>query len=66
MSEDRADEIRRKAHALWENSGRPEGEDERFWHLSESDIAFHEEQLAPDRGGLASGPAATSGIASGL
>ena len=32
MSDDREDRIRKRAHALWEQNGRPEGQHEEHWH----------------------------------
>ena len=32
MSDDREDRIRKRAHALWEQNGRPEGRHEEHWH----------------------------------
>ncbi|UFZ04167.1 DUF2934 domain-containing protein [Bradyrhizobium ontarionense] len=43
--------IRDRAHALWEQSGRPEGRQDEFWHQAEHDIQemeqLHEEATAP-------------------
>jgi hypothetical protein len=66
MEEDREQEIRQKAYALWERSGRPEGEDQRFWRLAEADSAFEDEKRGPQRQVSSSGTAQTGGIASGL
>ncbi len=35
---DRENQIRRRAHELWEKAGRPDGEDERFWKEAEQEI----------------------------
>jgi hypothetical protein len=32
------DEIRRRAHELWERSGRPVGLDDEFWYRAERDL----------------------------
>ena len=34
----REDRIRRRAHELWEEAGRPDGQDDRFWREAEADI----------------------------
>ncbi|HLG82879.1 MAG TPA: DUF2934 domain-containing protein [Bradyrhizobium sp.] len=32
------DQIRARAHQLWERAGRPEGRDEEFWHQAEREL----------------------------
>ncbi|GLH77313.1 hypothetical protein SSBR45G_22210 [Bradyrhizobium sp. SSBR45G] len=48
---DQADRIRERAHALWEQAGRPEGRQDEFWHQAEREIGemeqLHEEATAP-------------------
>jgi hypothetical protein len=48
MSGDREEQIRRRAHELWEQSGRPEGRETEFWLQAERELsrdeAFQEEQ----------------------
>jgi hypothetical protein len=36
-------EIRKRAHQLWEAAGKPEGQEERFWH--EAERLLKEEQI---------------------
>jgi hypothetical protein len=33
------DKIRDRAYALWEAAGSPEGDDQRFWHQAERELA---------------------------
>ncbi|WP_424811338.1 DUF2934 domain-containing protein [Roseococcus sp. YIM B11640] len=37
--------IRERAHRLWEESGSPEGDDQRFWFLARIEIDQEEAQL---------------------
>lgn len=39
------DEIARRAYALWEENGRPDGEHERHWHEAERQL--HDQPPAP-------------------
>jgi hypothetical protein len=32
------DEIRVRAHQLWEQAGKPDGRDEEFWHQAEREL----------------------------
>ncbi|MGJ5180070.1 DUF2934 domain-containing protein [Bradyrhizobium oligotrophicum] len=45
------DRIRERAHALWEQSGRPEGREDEFWYRAEHEIRemeqLHDEATAP-------------------
>jgi hypothetical protein len=34
------DAIRHRAHALWEEAGRPDGRDEEFWHRAREELAL--------------------------
>jgi hypothetical protein len=38
MTEPTNDEIRIRAHQLWEEAGKPEGREEEFWHLAEQEL----------------------------
>jgi hypothetical protein len=38
MAKPTEDEIRTRAHALWEQAGKPEGRENEFWHLAERDL----------------------------
>lgn len=35
---EREQQIRERAHRLWEEAGRPEGRDEEFWERAEQEI----------------------------
>ncbi len=37
--DDREEQIRRRAHELWENAGRPEGGEMDFWLQAERELA---------------------------
>ena len=39
MNPDQDDRIRDRAYALWEAAGSPEGDDQRFWHQAERELA---------------------------
>ena len=45
------EKIRERAHALWEQSGRPEGRQDEFWYQAEREIReteqLHDEATAP-------------------
>jgi hypothetical protein len=32
------EEVRKRAHQLWEEHGRPEGRNEEFWHTAEREL----------------------------
>ena len=34
----RQQRIRERAYELWENAGKPEGQDDHFWHTAEVEI----------------------------
>jgi len=38
MSYPNDEQIRTRAHELWEQAGKPEGKDDEFWHLAERDL----------------------------
>ncbi|KQT24837.1 hypothetical protein ASG57_22655 [Bradyrhizobium sp. Leaf396] len=38
LSEPTEQEIRERAHQLWEQAGKPEGREEEFWHAAEQDL----------------------------
>ena len=50
--DEREEMIRRRAHELWEQEGRPEGREMDFWLQAESEIAGEQvdtpKQLFPD------------------
>jgi len=39
MTGDRDEQIRKRAHAIWEQEGRPSGSHDRHWQQAESEIA---------------------------
>ncbi len=38
MEKPTEDQIRRRAHELWEQNHRPDGRDEEFWHQAEREL----------------------------
>jgi hypothetical protein len=38
MTEPTDEEIRIRAHQLWEQAGKPEGREEEFWHAAEQEL----------------------------
>ncbi len=38
LSEPTEQEIRERAHRLWEQAGKPEGREEEFWHAAEQEL----------------------------
>ena len=32
------DQVRARAHQLWEKAGKPDGQDEQFWHEAERQV----------------------------
>lgn len=46
---EREDRIRRRAHELWEQAGKPAGEDQRFWREAEQEIDRTEGAAQPAR-----------------
>jgi hypothetical protein len=47
------DQIRQRAHALWEQSGRPEGRSEEFWHEAERELLGTQQFQDPPEGNAA-------------
>jgi hypothetical protein len=41
------EQIRIRAHELWEQAGKPEGRDNEFWHLAERDLQEKPEHPEP-------------------
>ena len=35
--------IKKRAHRLWEQNGKPEGRADEFWHLAEHELRNHAE-----------------------
>ena len=46
MSDDREERIRRKAHQIWEDQGRPEGQAEAHWDMASELVAIEESQMS--------------------
>ncbi|HEY1108777.1 MAG TPA: DUF2934 domain-containing protein [Opitutaceae bacterium] len=42
------DEIRERAHALWERAGRPEGRAEDHWHAAERQLRSERDAQHPE------------------
>lgn len=45
MAEVSEEDIKRRAHELWEMAGRPEGRDEEFWSKAEQQVRGEGESL---------------------
>ena len=39
MSKPTEDDIRARAHQLWEDAGKPEGRRDEFWHQAEQELS---------------------------
>ena len=39
MSKPTEEQIRVRAHELWEQAGKPEGREDEFWHQAEKELA---------------------------
>ncbi|WP_104668794.1 DUF2934 domain-containing protein [Ensifer adhaerens] len=50
--DDKEERIRRRAHAIWENEGRPFGEEERHWEQARREI---EEDISSEATGSGEG-----------
>jgi hypothetical protein len=46
MIEDREERIREKAHKIWEEQGRPEGQAEAHWDMASELVAIEDSQMA--------------------
>jgi hypothetical protein len=42
------EQIRNRAHKLWEQAGKPEGREDEFWHLAEQEL-LNEDKSSPLR-----------------
>jgi hypothetical protein len=42
------EQIRARAHELWEKAGKPEGREDEFWHLAEQEL-LNEDASSPLR-----------------
>jgi len=38
MEKPSEEQIRMRAHELWEQAGKPDGREDEFWHLAERDL----------------------------
>ncbi|ABD86785.1 DUF2934 domain-containing protein [Rhodopseudomonas palustris] len=45
MAEVSDEDIKRRAHELWEMAGRPEGREDEFWHKAEQQVRGEGETL---------------------
>jgi len=43
MEKPTEDQIRIRAHKLWEQAGKPEGQEDEFWHQAERELQETEE-----------------------
>lgn len=48
MAKPTDEQIRARAHELWEKAGKPEGRQEEFWHLAEQEL-LNEDASSPLR-----------------
>jgi hypothetical protein len=48
MAKPSEEEIRKRAHELWEQAGKPEGREDEFWHLAEQELR-NEDKSSPLR-----------------
>ena len=53
MNDERTQRVRDRAHALWEQAGRPEGQDAQHWSQAEHEIAAEEEAQSSAAAGKA-------------
>lgn len=51
MASDREDEIRQRAHRIWEREGRPDGMDKDHWARAERELAGESPADAPQQAG---------------
>lgn len=55
MRHDLQERIAERAHRLWEEAGRPDGEHDAHWHRAEAEIAAEDTARAPAGSGDAPG-----------
>jgi hypothetical protein len=48
LSEPSEQQIRERAHRLWEQAGKPAGRDDEFWHAAEQELR-NEDKASPMR-----------------
>jgi hypothetical protein len=48
LAEPNEQEIRERAHQLWERAGKPEGREDEFWHAAEQELR-NEDKSNPTR-----------------
>lgn len=48
MQDDREARIRDRAHAIWEEEGRPEGRDREHWERAAAEVEAEERAAEPD------------------
>jgi hypothetical protein len=59
MASGRDDEIRKRAHEIWENEGRPDGREKDHWERAEREMAAASAGAKAPAGKKAAGAAAT-------
>jgi hypothetical protein len=47
MEKPTEDQIRQRAHEIWERNHRPDGRDDEFWHQAESELRQEGERGEP-------------------
>jgi hypothetical protein len=66
MNDNREEEIRRRAHQIWEDEGRPEGKDAEHWERARREAGANEGSKTDGAlGGIAEG-SKTERVAEGL
>jgi len=48
MAQPTEEEIKKRAHELWEQKGKPEGREDEFWELAEQQLR-NEDKSSPSR-----------------
>jgi hypothetical protein len=48
MDKPTEEQVRQRAHELWEQNHRPDGRDDEFWHLAEQEL-LNENKSSPRR-----------------
>jgi hypothetical protein len=46
MEKPEEEQIRVRAHALWELAGKPDGQDDEFWHEAEKEIKSETDDMS--------------------
>jgi hypothetical protein len=48
MAKPTEEQIRMRAHELWEQAGKPDGREDEFWHLAERDLQERQQTGNPE------------------